>query len=303
LEENCLGRYVLEVFRSSQMDRLLQQVLYRDAVAAVEMTADPPEEHILRIHGAPIKEDGETVGAVVLVQDITELRRLEQVRTDFVANVSHELKTPLTSIMGFVETLKEGAVDQPDTARRFLDIIQIETERLARLINDILSLSELESKKSQRFHARINMAEMVRETLEMMKTYARSKTISLGHLFSNQDIFLHGSPDRIKQMVINLVDNAIKYTPNGGSVTVLLEDLPEKVVLRVRDTGIGIAKEHIPRLFERFYRVDKGRSRNLGGTGLGLAIVKHIVLSMKGEIQVSSEPGKGTEFSIVLPKQ
>ena len=303
LEEDCLGRYFLEVFRNSQMDRLLQQVLYRDAVSAIEMTTEPPKERIIRIHGAPIKEEGETVGAVVLAQDITELRRLEQVRTDFVANVSHELKTPLTSIMGFVETLKEGAMDQPDTARRFLDIIQIETERLARLINDILSLSELEFKKSQRYHARINMAAVVRETLEMMKTYARSKTISLGHLFSRNDIYIQGSPDRIKQMVINLVDNAIKYTPNGGSVTVLLEEFPERVVLRVRDTGIGIANEHIPRLFERFYRVDKGRSRSLGGTGLGLAIVKHIVLSMKGEIQVNSEPGKGTEFTIVLPKQ
>ncbi len=303
LSEDVLGKYFLEVFRNSHMDKMLQQVLYRDVVSAIEVNLGDLDEKVIRIHAAPIKEEGKTKGAVVLAQDITELRRLEQVRTDFVANVSHELKTPLTSIMGFVETLQEGALADRETAHHFLDIIHIETERLARLINDILSLSELESKKSLPFNEKINVIEVAKETVEMMKRYAISKAISIEHRFPRKSTFVQGNRDRIKQMLINLIDNAIKYTPNEGKVTVIIEELPKKVLLKVRDTGIGISAEHIPRLFERFYRVDKGRSRSLGGTGLGLAIVKHIVLSMKGEIEVFSELGKGTEFDIHIPKR
>ncbi len=226
---------------------------------------------------------------------------MEQMRSDFAANVSHELKTPLTSIKGFVETLLEGAVEDTGTAKKFLEIIGIETDRLSRLINDVLSLSEIELKKGSTFSKRINISLILKDTIEMMKSHARVKEISLGHLFASDEIWINANIDRIKQMAINLIDNAIKYTPQGGSVTVLLEDIGDKIVLRVRDTGIGIAKEHIPRIFERFYRVDKGRSRTMGGTGLGLAIVKHIVKSMNGHIEVYSEPGRGTEFAVHIP--
>jgi two-component system phosphate regulon sensor histidine kinase PhoR len=241
-------------------------------------------------------------GAVLLIQDITEMKQLEEVRKDFVANVSHELKTPLTSIQGFIETLQNGALENRETAYKFLNIIQLESDRLSRLINDILSLSELESGKGSKLIEKINLVEIVQETLEMMKSYAKTKQISIGSVFACNPIWIQANRDRVKQMLINLIDNAIKYTLEGGSVTVLVEELGDKVVLRVRDTGIGIAKEHIPRIFERFYRVDKSRSRSQGGTGLGLAIVKHIILSMKGRIEVSSELGKGSEFIIHIPK-
>lgn len=303
VDDNVLGEYFLEVFKHNQLYIMLQQVLHKNKALSMELVLGDENEKIIRINGAPIKGESNALGAVILVQDITELRKLEQIRTDFVANVSHELKTPLTSIKGFVETLQEGAIEDKDTRHKFLDIIDIETDRLSRLINDILSLSELESKKSSILVENINIAAIARETLEIMKTYAETKRISLEYLSAQKDIWIHGSGDRIKQMFINLVDNAIKYTPEGGNVSILLEDLPGKVILRVRDTGIGIAEEHIPRLFERFYRVDKGRSRNLGGTGLGLAIVKHIVLSMKGQIQVQSQVGKGAEFTIYLQKK
>jgi len=280
---------------------VLQNVVNKGNKSTITIQTKLEEPKIVKIDVALLKIDGLTVGAVMLMQDITELHKLEQMRSDFAANVSHELKTPLTSIKGFVETLLEGAVEDSGTAKRFLEIIRIETDRLSRLINDILSLSEIELKKGNTFSKRINISAILIDTIEMMKSHARAKEISLGHYFANDEVWLNANTDRIKQMAINLIDNAIKYTPQGGSITVLLENPGDRIILRVKDTGIGIAKEHIPRIFERFYRVDKGRSRTMGGTGLGLAIVKHIVKSLNGHIEVNSDPGKGTEFVIHIP--
>ncbi len=301
ISDDVSGKYFLEVFFDSRLDRALQNVVNKGIKSTITIQTKLEEPKILKIDTASLKIDGLTIGAVMLMQDITELHKLEQMRSDFAANVSHELKTPLTSIKGFVETLLEGAVEDTGTAKKFLEIIGIETDRLSRLINDVLSLSEIELKKGSTFSKRINISLILKDTIEMMKSHARVKEISLGHLFASDEIWINANIDRIKQMAINLIDNAIKYTPQGGSVTVLLEDIGDKIVLRVRDTGIGIAKEHIPRIFERFYRVDKGRSRTMGGTGLGLAIVKHIVKSMNGHIEVYSEPGRGTEFAVHIP--
>jgi len=298
---DVLDKYFLEVFFDSRLDRVLQNVVNKGNKSTITIQTKLEEPKIVKIDVALLKIDGLTVGAVMLMQDITELHKLEQMRSDFAANVSHELKTPLTSIKGFVETLLEGAVEDSGTAKRFLEIIRIETDRLSRLINDILSLSEIELKKGNTFSKRINISAILIDTIEMMKSHARAKEISLGHYFANDEVWLNANTDRIKQMAINLIDNAIKYTPQGGSITVLLENPGDRIILRVKDTGIGIAKEHIPRIFERFYRVDKGRSRTMGGTGLGLAIVKHIVKSLNGHIEVNSDPGKGTEFAIHIP--
>jgi len=298
---DVLDKYFLEVFFDSRLDRVLQNVVSKGNKSTITIQTKLEEPKIVKIDVALLKIDGLTVGAVMLMQDITELHKLEQMRSDFAANVSHELKTPLTSIKGFVETLLEGAVEDSGTAKRFLEIIRIETDRLSRLINDILSLSEIELKKGNTFSKRINISAILIDTIEMMKSHARAKEISLGHYFASDEVWLNANTDRIKQMAINLIDNAIKYTPQGGSITVLLENPGDRIILRVKDTGIGIAKEHIPRIFERFYRVDKGRSRTMGGTGLGLAIVKHIVKSMNGHIEVNSDPGKGTEFVIHIP--
>lgn len=303
IEGEVIGKYFLEVLRESRIDRLVQQVIEMDEKSSLEITIKREEgSKVLKVNGTPMEDEQGMRGAVLLIQDITEMKQLEEVRKDFVANVSHELKTPLTSIQGFIETLQNGALENRETAYKFLNIIQLESDRLSRLINDILSLSELESGKGSKLIEKINLVEIVQETLEMMKSYAKTKQISIGSVFACNPIWIQANRDRVKQMLINLIDNAIKYTLEGGSVTVLVEELGDKVVLRVRDTGIGIAKEHIPRIFERFYRVDKSRSRSQGGTGLGLAIVKHIILSMKGRIEVSSELGKGSEFIIHIPK-
>jgi len=301
INDDVTGRYFLEVFFDSRLDRALLNVVNKGVKSSITIRTKLEEPKIVKIDVASLRIDGLTVGAVMLMQDITELHKLEQMRSDFAANVSHELKTPLTSIKGFVDTLLEGAVEDTGTAKKFLEIIGIETDRLSRLINDILSLSEIELKKSNTFSKRINISAILKDTIEMMKSHARAKDISLGYRFANDEIWLNANIDRIKQMAINLIDNAIKYTPQGGSITILLEEPGDRIILRVKDTGIGIAREHIPRIFERFYRIDKGRSRTLGGTGLGLAIVKHIVKSMNGYIEVISEPGKGTEFVIHIP--
>ncbi|MBQ6594726.1 MAG: PAS domain S-box protein [Clostridia bacterium] len=255
----------------------------------------------LRMYVSPMRNNNELVGALAMVEDISELARLEQMRTDFAANVSHELKTPLTSIRGFVETLQDGAIEHPETARKFLRIISMETERLTRLINDILSISKLESGRDEVSVGRIRLDRMADDLCEMLSINASEKNVTVTCKKTDRPIFILGNSDRVEQMLINIIENGIKYNKPGGKVLVHVFSTGDKANVTVSDTGIGIAEENIPRLFERFYRVDKGRSREMGGTGLGLAIVKHIVKSMNGDIEVSSKLGEGTEFLITLP--
>ncbi|HSN67315.1 MAG TPA: ATP-binding protein, partial [Fusibacter sp.] len=212
---------------------------------------------------------------------------------------SHELKTPLTSIRGFVDTLKSGAINQPEQALRFLDIIDIESDRLYRLINDILLLSEIESMNQEPEQTELDLGDIVTEVFNILQQKSDEKNLRL--VAKAEGSFkLVANRDRIKQMFINLVDNAIKYTEQG-EITIELQRQGEWTKCIVKDTGIGFSEIHKERLFERFYRADKGRSRNQGGTGLGLSIVKHIVLLYKGKISVESTPGKGSTFEILLP--
>ncbi|OJV66715.1 MAG: hypothetical protein BGO41_04635 [Clostridiales bacterium 38-18] len=257
-------------------------------------------EKILRIYVNPIiAATKEILGSIVVIQDVTQIRKLEQMRSDFVSNVSHELKTPLTSIRGFVDTLKNGAIHQPETAMRFLDIIDIESDRLYRLINDILLLSEIESMDREPEQTEVEVSSVIEEVVDILELRANEKGLKLVTEVEASPV-IHANRDRIKQMMINLVDNGIKYTEKG-EIRVKLGTQGSWVVITVSDTGIGFNESHKERLFERFYRVDKGRSRSQGGTGLGLSIVKHIVLLYKGKISVSSQPGKGTTFEILIP--
>ena len=273
--------------------------VYTNEVAA--RTAVGRGHRPLRLYVSTMRQDGQVVGALAMVEDITELRRLEQVRTDFVANVSHELKTPLTSIKGFVETLQNGAINNPEMAEKFLKIIMLEAERLTRLINDILSISKLESGMTDVPTERIRLDKMAFEIADMLRIHAGEKKVTINAHMNKDPVYIIGNPDRVEQMLINLIENGIKYNKPGGSVTVHVFGNDREANFTISDTGIGIAEEHLPRMFERFYRVDKGRSRSMGGTGLGLAIVKHIVRSMNGEIEVHSKLGEGTEFLVTLP--
>ena len=239
------------------------------------------------------------IGSIVNIEDISERVRAENMRKDFVANVSHELKTPLTSISGFAETLKLNENIDKETRNRFLTIIDGEANRLRRLIEDILTLSFIENDKKEEKEA-INLYSVYRRVEDMLMISAKTKNIALA-CEADESISLQANADYVKQIILNLVDNAIKYTPENGAVNVKIFTEKENAVIKVSDTGMGIPKEDQSRIFERFYRVDKARSREIGGTGLGLAITKHIVMNLGGTISVESELEKGSTFTVKIP--
>lgn len=233
-----------------------------------------------------------------------ENTRSEKIRSEFVANVSHELKTPLTSIQGFLETLQEGAAENPEIRNKFLDIMAIETARLKRLIEDLLILSDIENRRNVSMEQQIVIHQSLQEIISSIMPIAQARGIDV-ILTVDTSLKIQGSEDRFKQMMLNLIENAIKYSRDGGKVRVSGELIPEtdKVLIQVRDQGIGISSEHIDRLFERFYRVDKSRSSKAGGTGLGLSIVKHIANLFEAELKVESQMNEGSVFSVLFPSQ
>jgi len=239
-------------------------------------------------------------GVIVSLQDITRIKQLEKLRYEFVSNVTHELNTPLTSIKGFIETLKDGAINNKETAMKFLDIIDIESDRLSNLINDILTLSSIENETTSVVKENVNIKKVANDAMILLSNRIREKNI---HVTNNLDesIFVSANSDRIKQLFINLIDNSIKYNKQSGSVNLYSVKNKDIVEIHIEDTGIGIDEKSLKRLFERFYRVDTGRSREMGGTGLGLSIVKHIALLYGGSVSVKSTPGEGSDFYITLP--
>ncbi|WP_110114086.1 ATP-binding protein [Bacillus sp. CGMCC 1.16541] len=256
------------------------------------------------VYGAPIIGlNDEWKGIVLVFHDITELKKLEQMRKDFVANVSHELKTPITSIKGFSETLLEGAMEDTQLREQFLHIILKESERMQGLIQDLLDLSKVEQQGFKLNVQAVNVKVMLEEIVMVLSNKTEEKDIELETKLPEDEVWIQGDTQRLKQVFINLISNAVTYTPKGGHVQAELIELDEEIIVKVSDTGIGISTEEIPRIFERFYRVDKARSRNSGGTGLGLAIVKHLIEAHKGQIEVTSTVGEGTVFSVRLRKE
>ncbi len=244
------------------------------------------------------KNNEQKYGAVLLMEDISEAIKLEEMRKSFVANVTHELKTPLTSIKGYVETIKSNEITDQSKINRFMDIIDIEADRLKTLIDDILMLSEIESMDGNL--SKISLNEVINEVKDIMQNISSNNNVIVNYICDyNVEAFL--DRNRVKQLLINLIDNAIKYNIKDGRVDVKLTKKDKFINIVVEDTGIGIAEQDLPRIFERFYRVDKSRSRQMGGTGLGLAIVKHIVISFKGTINIESNLGKGTRIEIFIP--
>ncbi|HYF95203.1 MAG TPA: phosphate regulon sensor histidine kinase PhoR [Symbiobacteriaceae bacterium] len=293
------GRDHLEVTHHFDLDQALVKVLRTGEPAILEIRRARPEEQILE---ARLASFGADRGVLVVFQDITRSRKLEQMRTDFVSNVTHELRTPLTSIRGFAETLLEGALDDPDTAQHFVGIIKRESEHLGRLIDDILDLSRIEGGKWKVKKETVRLHELAEETVGRLTPKAQGLGVDLRLSIPPELPEIQGDSGRLAQVLLNLVDNAIKYTPAGGSVTVSAEDLGTHLRVKVIDTGTGIPKADLPRIFERFYRVDKARSRATGGTGLGLSIVKHIIEAHGGTVGVDSDLGRGATFSFTLPK-
>jgi len=242
------------------------------------------------------------IGSIINIKNITKRVLLENMRSDFVANVSHELKTPITSISGFVETLRLNDDLDKKTRNRFLGIIETESDRLKRLIDDILLLSFIEN-KIELIYEEINVYDLFVEVYDITSYIANNKDIKMEYEVNNKEIFMKTNRDYVKQIFINIIENAIKYTPNGRNIFIKLKSKKNSILFSVEDEGIGILEEDLDRIFERFYRVDKARSREIGGTGLGLAITKHIVKNLGGSISVKSEFGVGSEFTVYIPKK
>ncbi|MGM7720880.1 two-component system histidine kinase PnpS [Metabacillus sp. Hm71] len=262
------------------------------------------ERKHFEVYGAPIiGTNDEWKGIVLVFHDITELKKLEQMRKDFVANVSHELKTPITSIKGFSETLLDGALNDKQTAEYFLSIILKESDRLQSLIQDLLDLSKIEQQGFQLSIQPCDIRELLEDIYIILQGKSQEKEVDLSLSIPDGLLYIEGDLYRLKQIFINLMNNALTYTPKGGSVQVKVEKYNHYILIKVSDTGIGIKAEEIPRIFERFYRVDRARSRNSGGTGLGLAIVKHLVEAHKGQLSVTSKMGEGTTFTVKLFKK
>jgi two-component system phosphate regulon sensor histidine kinase PhoR len=307
------GRQSSEVFAHPKLNALVSAVLAARAGQEAEILLTNGRCLNVEASVAAGEQDNEAC-AVFVFHDITELRRLEHIRKDFVANVSHELRTPLTSIKGYVEALLDGGKDDPETTVRFLDIILKQSDRLNLILEDLLQLSKIESGQVQFKQEPLHIGSVVERTIAMIKPLADKKQHELRAQVEADLPLINGDQERLVQVLANLLDNAIKYTPEGGQITVAARRIPVHgyrtadgpragVELTVTDTGIGIPEKDRPRVFERFYRVDKARSRELGGTGLGLAIVKHIVEGHGGQIRVEGNVPSGSRFVVRLPAE
>jgi two-component system, OmpR family, phosphate regulon sensor histidine kinase PhoR len=297
------GRPLLEIVRHKEILDLAAGGKRLDVEGARrhEIEIGPPVDRILDVHASAIALAPSGQGILLVLHDVTELRRLERVRTEFVANVSHELRTPLTSIRGYIETLLDGALEEPANAHRFLEIAHTHAERLSRLVDDLLQLSDIETGKLVLEPRLLSLHEVAAEVVDFFEKQAAQKGLSLVNNVPH-DIRLQADWDRLTQIFVNLVHNAVKFTPEGGGITLGAEHAAHGFVqVWIVDTGIGIPSIDLPRITERFYRVDKARSRELGGTGLGLAIVKHLVQAHGGELWLESELGKGTTVNFSLP--
>ena len=285
-DEVCGNREIADLVRLALTTRRFQK---RESIDT---------DVVLDCYAGPLSEGA---GVVLVLHDITEVRRLEAVRRDFVANVSHELKTPLTAIKGYVETLLEGGLDDRENNLRFLRKIETHANRLTALITDLLSLSRIESGEAVSKREAVDVAEVLATSMTRLSPQAEKKGIRFGSRVIETDLKILGDPEALNQIFDNLIDNGIKYTEPGGKVEISLFREDGRVIFEVQDSGVGIPDEDLPRIFERFYRVDKARSRELGGTGLGLSIVRHLTHALSGEVRVRSKPGSGSTFTVTLP--
>jgi two-component system phosphate regulon sensor histidine kinase PhoR len=294
------GSALVEVVRQTELVEAVRQVLGGEPRVQSEIVTGTLRQHYFAITVASVRE-GDTIGAVVVLHDITELRKLERVRRDFVANVSHEFRTPLTAIQGFAETLLAGAIDDPQNRTRFLEIILEHSRRLARLTEDLLMLSKMDAERLELEIRRLSVSQLIESCLETAQRRAAEKDLRISVNAPQRLPDIAGDRRRLAEVLQNLLDNAIQYTLPGGQIMLSAETDGDEVVLTVSDTGIGIPQADQPRIFERFYRVDVARSREAGGTGLGLAIAKHLVEVHGGRLWVESEVGQGSQFHFSVP--
>jgi len=298
------GRPFIEVIRHHRLNEFIQRTLESKTNPSEEIAIPAPEEKIFFVQASTAKNaDEQEIAAAFVFHDVTPLKTLERVRKDFVANVSHELRTPMASIKGYIEALLDGAKENPTQCTEFLKIIEKHADRLNNIISDLLALSQIESGKYQWVKNEIQVPELFEKVSSILKPLAEKKDQHLSIHISQPIHPIQGDLEKMTLVVTNLLDNAVKYTPAGGKITLGALETDFATEISVSDSGPGVPKKDLSRIFERFYRVDRARSREMGGTGLGLSIVKHIVETHGGSVTVQSQPGKGSTFTVRIPKR
>ena len=295
------SRIIQQYIRFSNLQNFIKKILLTKKQATKDMTLNASSIKSVQVTGSPLtNEKGVNIGALIVMRDITDLRKLEEVRTDFVANVSHELKTPITSIKGFIETLSSDDFKHNEETKKFLEIIRQQSNRLNTIVDDLLTLSRIERKEEHIVFDLFPLENIIKNSIALCHHQAEKKNIKIKmNCDSNSEIKVNSA--LLEQALVNLIMNAIQHSNSNTTISLIGQMKDKKIIISVQDEGIGIEKKHHTRLFERFYRIDSSRSRNDGGTGLGLSIVKHIVNAHKGEISLESEIGKGSIFTIKIP--
>lgn len=295
------GKTLMEAFRNADLQKAFLKFKESRETVFQEITLGNIQPVILSVSITGVKSNIDLEKTMIVFHDVTRLKKLERVRVDFVANVTHEIRTPLTAILGYLETLRDGAISNPDEAQKFIDIILKHAERLNRLVEDLLTISKIELGEVKFHLENISVGEAVNHVMPIIAPHAKVKNITLENLMPEIISRIKADKDRISQIFINILDNAVKFTPENGKVTIAAEETKEYVAVTISDTGIGIPREEIERLGERFYRVDRNRSRELGGTGLGLSIVKHLMIAHGGKMEITSQLGQGTKVLLFFP--
>ena len=301
IKPELIGRKLINIVRFPELIEAIVTTLFNDVFSNTEFTTVGDTRKTIRAQVSVLDVGDEKPGAAIVLHDVTELRQLETLRQDFVANVSHELKTPLASIRAYAETLKLGALNDPKNNLKFVERIEAQADILNQQIQDLIQLARVESAQTAFEIVRINLRKLCLDCVNMFATEADSLKVKLTLQENDEELFIDADHKAIRTIVNNLISNALHYTPERGSVTVMLSQTDRLATIEVVDTGIGISAEHQSRIFERFYRVDKARSRDMGGTGLGLAIVKHLAQAFEGNVELSSSEGEGSTFSIHFP--
>lgn len=299
---DIIGNTLLEAFRNVDLQNAIDRFKEAKPSKPQEVSLDIEGTIMLDVHISPVQGlPDDQKKTMIVFRDVTRLKKLEKVRSDFVANVTHEIKTPLTAILGFVETLREDALEDKTTALKFLQTIDEHARRLDRLVNDLLVISAIELGEKKLTFEAVSVKGIIESIVPLIEFGVKEKGITIEKDIADGLNPVKGDRDSLGQILLNVLDNAVKFTPEGGTISITASSVDENVAIRVEDTGIGIPKNEIPRLGERFYRVDKMRSRKMGGTGLGLSIVKHLMDAHKGKVKIQSQLGKGTAVTLLLP--
>ncbi|KFO68760.1 hypothetical protein ER57_01870 [Smithella sp. SCADC] len=295
------GKTLMEAFRSVDLQKAFLEFKETRVNVSREITMGTVEPIILSVsistvHGHPDEEK-----TMIVFHDVTRLKKLEQIRVDFVANVTHEIKTPLTAIIGYLDTIKDGAINNIEETKRFIDIILKQAERLNRLVEDLLTISNIEMKETKLNFESVSLNAALTNVISLVEAKAKFKNITIQNDVRENIDQIKADKDKLTQIFVNVLDNAVKFTPESGNIVIKTDEAGAYTVVSISDTGIGVPKDEIQRLGERFYRVDRSRSRDLGGTGLGLSIVKHLMLAHEGRIEIESQLGRGTKVSLFFP--